>query len=39
MEKENSSDMDIVEMYRGLWKIEETFKVTKGKKNRCESGL
>ena len=23
------SDMDIIEMYRGLWKIEETFKVTK----------
>ena len=23
------SDMDVVEMYRGLWKIEETFKITK----------
>ena len=23
------SDMDIVEMYRGLWEIEETFKITK----------
>ncbi|MFA6681637.1 MAG: IS1634 family transposase [Sphaerochaeta sp.] len=23
------TDMDIIEMYRGLWKIEETFKVTK----------
>ena len=26
----NMSDSDIIEAYRGLWEIEETFKVTKG---------
>lgn len=27
------SDMDIIEMYRGLWEIEETFKITKSNLN------